>query len=257
MMRLFTIWIFAATVFFLPTVHAAQGGKTDATLRITDVQLLFDNQKGERTVQRRHPRLQAFVEIHYKGAGPFEASWTVDGKFYAHVARHLSGDGSIRIVSPDVPGLPTCCEGLHVVALRIQEPAQVYTPVRGLYFVTTATEPKLAPLSLEDPPEGAVIEPGGTIFAWRGNAEIKTYLIEFIEDNPERPVASAFIEENRYRMPPPVARLRFLPGRTYIWRVQGFSETHEVVAESLPLRFRTGGDFRDTVKGMKVIKHQE
>jgi hypothetical protein len=257
MMRLVTIWMFAATVFILPAVHAAQGTKTDATLRITDVRLTFDNQKGERTVQRRHPRLQAFAEIHYKGAGPFEASWIVDGKFYANVARHFSGDGSVRIASPDVPGLPTCCEGLHVVVLRIQKPAQDYTPVRGIYFVTASIASQPAAISLGAPADGSVVALPETAFVWSQVSGIKTYLIEFIEDNPERPVASAFIEENRYRIPAPVARLRFLPGRNYIWRVQGFSETHEFVAESPPLRFRTEGDSRQKPSGMKVIQRDE
>ncbi len=239
MKRILPLWISVAVLLCWPAVPVVPAGNATTGFGITDVRLTFDNDRGERTVKRRQTALQAFVDIDYKGSGLFEGYWTVDGKFFADVTRYFTGGGAIRIASPVIPGLPTCCEGLHIVTLVIQKPVQVYKPVKGVYFVTTVEESIQPGIALKEPPDLLVVDPAGETFSWEGRVTLKTYLIEFIEDNPDRPIASAFTEENHYQMPMPVAKYRFHPGKIYFWRVKGFSATHEFVAESLPRRFRT------------------
>jgi hypothetical protein len=99
---------------------------------------------------------------------------------------------------------------------------------------------------LINPPDSAVVDLAGQAFTWESDTPMKTYLIEFIDDDPARPVASAFTEELYYKVPPPVAKYRFTPGRTYFWRIKSFSASHELVSESHPRQFQMiGGNAYD------------
>ena len=213
-----------------------------ADLRVTNIYLSFENKQPRQTVQRRQKGLQAFADIYYTGAGMIEGCWVVDGQVFADIAQNVTGVGAVRIGSPGTPGLPTILEGLHIVGLVIKNPVQPFKPVRLSYFVSAGEKSGGSLISLANPPDLAVIDPAGQFFTWESDAPLATYLIEFIDDNPARPLASAFTENRQYTVPIPVAKYKFIPGRTYFWRIKGFSASHECVSESHPRQFQmTGG----------------
>ena len=209
-----------------------------AGLKIDRIYLGFEDRQPRRTVARRQEGLRAFADIDYTGSGLFEACWLVDGKFFADVAQHLTGTGTIRLASPATPGLPTIAEGLHIVALVVKTPVQSFASTRISYFVFTDVKSSPPLITLIDPPDAATVDPAVRPFSWNPHTAVKTYLIEFIDEDPDRPVASAFTEKQDYTVPVPVAKYRFVPGRTYFWRVKGFSVDHVVVSESLPRQFQ-------------------
>jgi len=228
-----------------PLLAPAETSTVD--LRVANIYLSFDNKQPRQTVQHGQRGLQAFADIHYTGAGMIEGCWVVDGQFFADIAQYVSGVGAVRIGSPETPGLPTILEGLHIVGLVIKNPVQPFKPIRLSYFVSTGEKTGGPLISLVNPPDVAVINPADQFFTWESDASLSIYLIEFIDDNPARPVASAFTGNRRYTVPIPVAKYKFIPGRTYFWRIKGFSASHEWVSESLPRQFQmTGGHANGT-----------
>ena len=210
-------------------------------LKITRIFMGFEDQATRRTVPRRQEGLQAFVNIDYTGTGLFEGCWMVDDKFFADIAQYMTGPGTIRLASPATPGLPTIAEGLHIVSLVVNTPVQRFKPTRISYFVTTDVKSIGRLIVLTGPPDSGVVDPAAQPFTWEYNPAIKTYLIEFIDDDPDRPVMSAFTEDRQYKLPVAVARYKFIPGRTYFWQVKGFSPEHKRVSNSLPRQFRIAG----------------
>jgi hypothetical protein len=222
-------------------VVPALAEKAGSDLKITRIVLRFDDHEAQRTVARRQEGLQAFADIDFTGSGLFEGCWMVDDKFFADIAQYVTGSGTIRLASPETPGLPTVAEGLHIVTLVINTPAQRFNPTIIGYFVTTDVKSPGLPIVLTDPPDSAAVDPAVQAFAWEDNPAVKTYLIEFIDDDPDRPVMSAFTEERHYKLPVAVARYKFVPGRTYFWQVKGFSADHKRVSASFPRQFRMAG----------------
>jgi hypothetical protein len=222
-------------------VVPALAEKAGSDLKITRIVLRFGDHETQRTVARRQEGLQAFADIDFTGSGLFEGCWMVDDKFLADIAQYVTGPGTTRIASPATPGLPTIVEGLHIVALVVQTPVQLFTPARIGYFVTTDIKSLGQPIVLTDPPDSAAVDPAVQAFAWEDNPAVKTYLVEFIDDDPDRPVMSAFTEALRYNLPVAVARYKFIPGRTYFWQVKGFSADHKRVSASFPRQFRMAG----------------
>ena len=222
-------------------VVPALAEKAGSDLKITRIVLHFEDHGTQRTVARRQKELQAFADIDYTGSGLFEGFWVVDDKFFADIAQYVTGSGTTRIASPATPGLPTIAEGLHIVALVVQTPAQPFRPIRIGYFVTTDVKSLGLPIVLTDPPDSATVDPAAQAFAWEDNPAVKTYLVEFIDDDPDRPIMSAFTEELHYKLPVAVARYKFIPGRTYFWQVKGFSADHKRVSASFPRQFRMSG----------------
>jgi len=222
-------------------VAPARAENPGPDLKITRIVLRFEDHATQRTVARRQRGLQAFADIDGSGSGLIEGCWMVDGKFFADIAQYVTGPGTIRMASPATPGLPTVTEGLHIVALVVRTPVQPFRPARIGYFVTTDVKSLGLPIALSDPPDSAVVDPAAQAFAWEDNPAVKTYLIEFIDDNPDRPVMSAFTEKLHYKLPLAVARYKFIPGRTYFWQVKGFSADHKRVSASFPRQFRMSG----------------
>jgi len=222
-------------------VVPALAGKAGSELKITRIVLHFKDHETRRTVALHQERLQAFADIDYTGSGLFEGCWMVDDKFFADIAQYVTGPGTVRLASPATPGLPAIAEGLHIVALVIQTPEQPFRPTRIGYFVTTDVKSPGRPIALTDPPDSADVDPAAQAFAWEDHPAVKTYLIEFIDDDPGRPVMSAFTEDLRYELPVAVARYKFIPGRTYFWQVKGFSADDKRVSASFPRQFRMSG----------------
>ena len=222
-------------------VVPALAEKAGSDLKITRIVLRFEDHETQRTVARRQERLQAFVDIDATGSGLLEGCWMVDDKFFADIAQVVTGPGTTRIASPATPGLPTIAEGLHIVALVVRTPAQPFSSPRIGYFVTTDVKSVELPIVLTDPPDSAAVDPAVQAFAWEDNPAVKTYLVEFIDDDPDRPVMSAFTEALHYKLPVAVARYKFIPGRTYFWQITGFSVDHKRVSASFPRQFRMAG----------------
>jgi hypothetical protein len=226
---------------------ADRAAAQDQQLRITRVEMAFADRRSQPIVPRRTTALQAVADIAFTGAGRLEACWLVDGVFFAESASFLTGARRIRIASPETPGLPTLAEGLHIVTLDLKTPGREIPPTRVSYFVATDKKALYPLIVLTGPADRSAIDPAAQPFTWEGLPAAKTYLIEWIDDNPGRPLAAAFTDTTRYTLPAPVALYRFRPGRTYYWRVKGFSADHNVITESLPRRFRmTGGQAKHT-----------
>jgi len=219
----------------------APAAKSGAGLTIERIHLGFEDRQARRNVARREEGLRVFADIDYAGSGLFEACWMVDGKFFADIAQHLSGIGTVRLASPETPGLPTIAEGLHIVTLVVGSHAGDVQPTRVGYFVTTDIKSVGLPIILTSPADESAVDLFKQPFTWENHSTVNTYLIEFIDEDPNRPVMSAFTEDRQYTVPAPVARHRFLPGKTYFWQVKGFSADHKLVTKSFARQFQTIG----------------
>ncbi len=223
-------------------VVPALAEKAGSDLKITRIVLRFDDHEAQRTVARRQEGLQAFADIDFTGSGLFEGCWMVDDKFFADIAQYVTGSGTIRLASPANTRAAHHCGG--IAYRRPGDPypcATLSSPHHIGYFVTTDVKSLGLPIVLTDPPDSAAVDPAVQAFAWEDNPAVKTYLVEFIDDDPDRPVMSAFTEELHYKLPVAVARYKFIPGRTYFWQVKGFSADHKRVSASFPRQFRMAG----------------
>jgi subtilisin family serine protease len=102
----------------------------------------------------------------------------------------------------------------------------------ALYFVTTDEFKKLHAIRLISPEKNANIEFSPVVFSWEKIDATSTYLIEFMPENGERPVFSAYTKELSYKIPLKALSRIFERGKKYQWRVKGFDFENNIVAES-------------------------
>ena len=208
-------------------------------LRITRLQLYFENGRAEITVKKNQPDLKAYADIRYTGSGLLTAYWEVDGRLIENVNQHLVyGQGrTVTIVSPDIPPLPTFEPGTHTVRFIITDPAQSLPVPVAIYFVTAEQFRRVFPIRLLSPSDQAEVDYEPVTFSWEGRDKTSTYLIEFMEGKKEKPIFSAFAKKTEYTLPASVLKSLFASNRTYQWRVKGFDAENNVAGASSTFRF--------------------
>ncbi len=104
-------------------------------LSVTRIELRFANGRPDITVPKNSPPPQVYARVDVQGSGVFDALWMVDGRILGHVAQAVAG-GSLVLVSPRQPALPTYEPGPHTVTLQIRSPQGVAHAPQVRYYVT-------------------------------------------------------------------------------------------------------------------------
>ncbi len=113
---------------------------------VVQIELVFQNGRGDITVPRNYPGLRVHGRIRFRGAGVFDAFWVVDGRILAQITDHVMFGDVMWIATPwpSPPGarhpfLPTFEPGPHTVTLQVRSP-QVETRIPAITYFVTADE---------------------------------------------------------------------------------------------------------------------
>lgn len=186
--------------------------------------------------------LQAVAQITVSGSGLLQAVWEVaDAAGTAGtpafrplqtVRRYVNGREPLRLESPP---LPTRLLGLHLVRLRITQPAADFELPQLRYFVRAeSAQAPVAALSLEAPAPDAVLQ-AETEFAWRAVPETRAYRLEIraLDDDGGRATTGLVVDGRRSAASlSAVTRDHLRAGGRYRWRVLAIDDQGRVVARS-------------------------
>jgi len=173
------------------TVTCRPGGSAFANFSIARIDVLFQNQRTETTVNVNTPDLQVYADVRYNGTGVLKAQWEIlePGGLAASGFRILDrmekfipfGD-RIIIQRPQVPPLPTNVPGEYRVRLRILDPATAVTLPTARYFVEAKEDIRASrPIRLVSPVEGTLPPLGEIEFRWLGIPGAAQYRLEVAE----------------------------------------------------------------------------
>lgn len=206
-----------------------------ADLAVKRIQLYFKNKRATISVKKRHPDLKAFADIKFEGSGLLQAYWQVDGRILSHVNRHIAKRRKLTLATPDVPALPTFSEGPHIVSLVVTRPEHRIIQPKAVYYVHPGLHRQKEKIRLIRPSDHLNIAYETARFKWKSKAKMAVYLVEFIDDQMDRPVFSAITQKSEYSLPVPVLKYYFKNGKMYFWRVKGFDRRNNLTGES-PVR---------------------
>ncbi len=235
--------------------HLAAGGAISAVeFGLSYIRMRFDDGRVARVVARGSS-LGVRAEVRYRGHGLLRAVWEVadpastrtGSPLYVPlqtVHRYLTGAGQTVL---EGPRLPTGMTGLHLVRLRLIEPAIDAPNLFLRYFVRAAAAPpaRLAGIALQAPAPGAGLRPD-TRFAWAPVPEAAAYRIELYETpggfgvsaagTPPpgaRPVTGMLLPGGEHRAALSALARKGLRGpAVYLWRVVAFDAAGRMVAAS-------------------------
>jgi len=212
------------------TINVKAAGSADFSIK--KLRLYFVNNKGEITVKRNQEALKAYADINFVGSGLLQGYWQIDDRLISHVNRHLTPGNRITLETPDTPSLPTVSNGTHVVTFVLTKPEQDITLPKAIYYVTPDKAEKTLAIDLTAPLEGDEVSESNAVFRWVENKDAAAFLIEFVDDNADRPVFSAFTEEHEYKLPGAVLRYYFSKRETYFWSIKAFDSELKIIAKS-------------------------
>ena len=248
------------------------GGAASGALNIARVSLHFPDDSRDK-ILAENARSYVLADISFSGAGALEAFWEIadpgstQGEPLFHTLRYvrrqlIGNDQQITLRSPD---LPTLADGLYLLRLRINRPAQRdFVPPVIRYFVNPAlrqrAEPR--PIAVRTPVNGAVYG-AQTRFEWAPLNGAQLYQIEFYprtepklsdqipaigqpdyeahedaaEEGADRyPISGVMVTGSTTRASLSRLSLSHLPaGATYEWRVAAYGSDGQLIGAS-PLR---------------------
>ncbi|HHQ42368.1 MAG TPA: hypothetical protein ENK20_08770 [Chromatiales bacterium] len=252
----------------------AGGSFGAADFGLSYVRLRFDDGSVARVVEQG-TELRVRAEVRYRGHGLLRAVWEVadpartrSGEvLYTPVAtvhRYLTGTGRTVL---EGPALPTTLTGLHLVRLRLIEPAIDAPKLFLRYFVRARAAPPraLAEITLGSPEPGAALGPD-TRFAWAPVEGAAAYRLELYEapapgfagraggaTEPEegaRPVAGLLLAAGERSAPlSALAASRLRGPAVYLWRVVAFGRDGRPVAASPYRRLVVAADAGSRTRG--------
>jgi len=210
-------------------------------LTIKRIELYFENNRPEITVDKDHQKLTAFAKVTFASSGLLEGYWEVDGRILSRVNMHLTKGNTVLIKTPDALQLPTFGPGTHVVKLVITNPLAKALPTpMMLYFVTAQEGGQRSRTTLKTvaPQEGVSLKYEPMIFIWEKLAnDDTTYIIQFYTDPSSTPFFSACTMNTSYELPDSLFRNMFKPGTRYYWKVKGSSDKEEAESSLKEFRF--------------------
>lgn len=215
------------------TISFAKPGA--AQLRVTRIQIYFENKRPKITVKRNQKDLKAYADIRYDGTGLLQGQWEVDGRILQRVQKHLIYGRSITLETPVVPPLPTFSPGTHEVKFIVTQPApdvEYLRYAKALYFVTAEDVVKRPVITLTVPENQSEMPFAPVIFKWTAPAHIATYLIEFMWESEKKPFFAAYTKSGEYHLPVPVLNTVFSPQTKCFWRVRGFDKEDRLIGFS-------------------------
>ena len=230
---------------------------------ISRLALSFDNGTAVRVLERKQA-LRANAEINFNGNGMIQAVWEVadpastsgDPVFrpLTNVHQYLIGSDAQTIRSPT---LPTDNVGLHLLRLRITDPAPGFEPPVIRYFVTDKQDRAQlppAPIGLVTPPNQSLLAPEMT-FAWEPIPGARAYQLELylkprvagdtlpdlggaVSTAPQTlpqtfPVTGMLVPGEKTRTAlSDSARTHLQSGQRYLWRVLAIGSDGNISGES-------------------------
>ncbi len=214
------------------TLTTALTAEATPGIKIKRFQLYFKNRRAEITIKKNQPSLKAVAEIKFTGSGLLQGYWDIDGRILNNVNRHIIYGRSITIETPDTLPLPTFMAGTHRVRFVITNPVQNIALPEAIYFVRAERFRSMLPLNLVYPDNKSEIEYSYQTFKWEMKSRTAVYLIEFLEQDVEKPVFSAYTRIPEYSIPLSVLNSVFDPKKKYLWKVKGFDTDDNRVGES-------------------------
>ncbi len=260
--------------YVLKITLAGGGGFSAREFGLSYVRMRFDDDSIARVVEQG-AELRVRAEVRYRGHGLLRAVWEVadpartrSGKVLytpiATVHRYLTGTGRTVL---EGPALPTTLTGLHLVRLRLIEPAIDAPRLFLRYFVRARTAPPaaLASIALRAPEPGAALGPE-TRFAWAPVEGAAAYRLEVYEapvpgfagraggaTEPEegaRLVAGLLLDgRERSAALSALAASRLRGPAVYLWRVIAFGRDGRLVAASPYRRLVVAADAGSRARG--------
>jgi hypothetical protein len=215
------------------------GTEMTAEFSINRLQLYFENQRAEITVDRNQPGLKAFADIRYSGSGLLNGYWEVDGRILEYVNQHLVYGTTLTLATPDVPSLPTFAPGTHLVRFVITSPSPDIPIPQAIYFVTAKESGEVRTIDLTLPEDQSELPYAPVLFEWKPVKWADTYLIVFKGNSDEKPVFSAYTRESVYRLPELILESLFVRDKVYYWQVKGYDADGNILGESGEYRFRS------------------
>ncbi|NPA95212.1 MAG: S8 family serine peptidase [Thermodesulfobacteria bacterium] len=216
-----------ANVEIIITTEAA------APFSISRLQLYFENNRAEITIGKGQPSPKLFAEIRYTGTGLLKGYWEVDGRPLSTVFRHINYGRSIVLQLPATTPLPTFEPGVHRVRFVILSPKFDFELPQAVYFVR-AKSYNVESIRLVRPLNGGSTTLPGLTFQWKplGGGNLYAYLIEFRESERSKPLYSAYVKTNHYKVPAKIAVRYFSSINKVLWQVKGFSKRGELIGKS-------------------------
>ena len=111
------------------------GGKTTGPLRLTRIELNFQNDRGEITVPI-NGKVLPYAIIRFDGNGLFRATWIVDDRPLEEVSINITFGNTIILRTSPGTVFPTFEPGQHTLTLRITQPVPPFDVPVIRYFVT-------------------------------------------------------------------------------------------------------------------------
>ena len=207
-------------------------------LTIQRVELYFDNNRPEITVDKNYQKLKAFAKITFENSGLLEGHWEVDGRILSQVSEHLTTGNIVILETPDIPPLPTFDPGTHVGRLVITDPSGITFPMPSMFYFVTGKDVGEATVALKllTPKENSSLAYKTLTFTWEKLTPKATYIIQFYKDPAAASLFSACTMGTSYVLPEVVLRELFMPGGKYYWSVKG--NDGKTQGESMLRKFR-------------------
>jgi len=211
-------------------------------LTIKRIELYFENNRPEITVEKDHRNLNAFAKVTFASSGLLEGYWEVDGRILSRVNMHLTKGNTVLLKTPDTLQLPTFDPGTHVVKFVITNPLEKALPTpMMLYFVTAQEGGQRSRTTLKTvaPQDGVSLKYEPMTFIWEKLANNPTYIIQFHTDPSSTPFYSACTMNTTYELSGSLLRNMFKAGTRYYWKVKGGSDKEEAESSLKEFRFTT------------------
>lgn len=230
-------------VFTILSVFVAESfsSPTPVSLTIKRVELYFENNRPEITVEKDRQKLKAFAKLAFASSGLLEGYWEVDGRIISRVSEHLTSGNTVVLETSDAVQLPTFDPGTHVVKFIITNPLEKTLPTPSLlYFVAVqGFQRSQDALKLVKPTGDASLKYEPPTFIWERFTINATYIVQFYKDPSSTPLFSACTMDVSYKLPSVVFRELFKPGMKYYWKVKGNDGKKEAESTLQEFRFKT------------------
>lgn len=236
-------------------------GSGSAGFAINQVSIRFDNNLTKRII-KRNEKLPIYARINYSGTGLLKAVWEIaepssslgeiNFRQLKLIRKQLAGSGLIKIQGPR---LPANQDGMHLIRLRISNPAVDFSPPVIRYFVTNkkqdlnikTTIPLLSP-------EHETQFNKDTYFAWTTITNAAAYQLEFYLDQStskqyalpslgtSQPskleskqvfAAGIIVDANKTQTTiPQNIRSKLKNNKWYMWRLIALNKQGKIIAQS-------------------------
>lgn len=203
-----------------------------ADFEIKRIELLFDNDKSQVTLQRNQPAPGLTALVNFSGTEFVRGYWEVDGIRQQAFSRQLSMGPQAVFEYPKIPGLKTFKQGSHVIRFVITHPILDITFPKAIYYVTAEKYLKVNDINILSLDPGGDRTTAGMSITWQAIPLTEIYMVHVFANKEGTPVFSAYSRENSYHIRPEiVAKIRERKGPYYI-QIEGFHEDTRITGQS-------------------------